>query len=128
PLHVHRRASRGRRRATRHGAFANEMIRTERFDGPATEWDAFASAQKGYTHFHRYGWRRVMQDVYGHDCIYVAARDERGALAGVLPLVRVKSMLFGHFLVSMPFLNYGGPLGTDEATRALVDEAVSMAN
>ena len=31
--------------------------------------------------------------------------------AGVLPLVRVRSALFGHYLVSMPFVNYGGPLG-----------------
>jgi FemAB-related protein (PEP-CTERM system-associated) len=41
--------------------------------------------------------------------------------------VRVKSVLFGHYLVSVPFVNYGGPLGSDEAVRALASHAVCMA-
>jgi len=36
-------------------------------------------------------------------------------------------VLFGHYLVSMPFLNYGGPLGDDDAVRALVTAAVDQA-
>jgi len=50
-----------------------------------------------------------------------------GAIEGVLPLVRVRSLLFGHYLVSMPFVNYGGPLGTPRALRALAAEAVGRA-
>jgi FemAB-related protein (PEP-CTERM system-associated) len=45
----------------------------------------------------------------------------------VLPLVRVKSLLFGDYLVSMPFVNYGGPLGSPEAVRALAHRAQEMA-
>ncbi len=52
---------------------------------------------------------------------------EAGTLVGVLPLVRVSSLLFGRYLVSMPFLNYGGPLGGPDAVRALVGEATAMA-
>lgn len=103
------------------------MTRVERFGGPATEWEAFARAQTGYTHFHRYAWREVMQEVFGHECIYLAARNDDGALEAVLPLVRVKSVVFGHYLVSMPFLNYGGPLGTSAGIRAVVDEALALA-
>jgi len=69
----------------------------------------------------------VMERVFGHECIYLAAYDDAGELAGVLPLVRVKSILFGHFLVSMPFLNYGGPLGSDEAIVALVAHSSEIA-
>jgi FemAB-related protein (PEP-CTERM system-associated) len=101
-------------------------MRVERFEGTESEWDAFATAQQGFTHFHRYRWRDVMKQVFGHECIYLVARSEKG-IEGVLPLVRVKSMLFGHYLVSMPFLNYGGPLGSDDAVRALTDEAVAVA-
>jgi FemAB-related protein (PEP-CTERM system-associated) len=64
--------------------------------------------------------------VFGHECIYLAAR-ENGQLAGVLPLVRVKSLFFGHYLVSMPFVNYGGPLGMDTAVIALVSHAANLA-
>lgn len=93
------------------------------FEGPRDAWDAFARGRPGWTHFHLHGWKRVIESVFGHECRYLAARDASGGLRGVLPLVRVQSALFGHYLVSMPFLNYGGPLGDDEAVRALVARA-----
>jgi FemAB-related protein (PEP-CTERM system-associated) len=69
----------------------------------------------------------LVREVHGHEVIALAARDDSGTLAGVLPLVRVRSLLFGHFLVSMPFVNYGGPLGSDDAVRALAAAAVELA-
>ena len=103
------------------------MLTVAPFEGPGGEWDSFARERPGYTHFHQWGWREVLHGVFGHDCIYLAAREGQGRLAGVLPLVRVKSALFGHYLVSMPFLNYGGPLGDDAAVKALAGEAVRIA-
>jgi FemAB-related protein (PEP-CTERM system-associated) len=103
-------------------------LRVERFVGPAAEWDAFARAQPGWTHFHQHAWKDLIGEVFGHECIYLDARDGLGQLAAVLPLVRVKSLLFGHYLVSMPFLNYGGPLGTDEGVRAVAAEACRLAD
>jgi len=97
------------------------------FTGPAAEWDAFVRRQAGWTHFHLFGWRTVFEKSYGHNGVYLAAHDSAGSLAGVLPLVRVRSPLFGHYLVSMPFVNYGGPLGSDDAVRALVAEARAIA-
>jgi FemAB-related protein (PEP-CTERM system-associated) len=97
------------------------------FEGTAGEWDGFARNQPGFTHCHRWGWKRVLGDVFGHDCLYLAAREAGGGLSGILPLVRVRSALFGHYLVSMPFLNYGGPLGDDTAIAALSAEAVRLA-
>ncbi|HKC81974.1 MAG TPA: FemAB family XrtA/PEP-CTERM system-associated protein [Gemmatimonadaceae bacterium] len=102
-------------------------VSVERFEGSEAEWDGFAREQRGYSHFHRLRWRSLIVKIFGHECIYLAARDERKALVGVLPLVRVRSVVFGHYLVSMPFLNYGGPLGNDAAINALVDEAVAIA-
>lgn len=102
-------------------------LHVERFSGSEAEWDSFASPQVGYTHFHRFRWKSVIERVLGHECTYLAARDSSGALAAVLPLVRVRSPLFGHYLVSMPFLNYGGPLGNSSAVAALVAEACELA-
>ncbi len=96
------------------------------FTGPAAAWDRFVRSVPGYTHFHLHGWKTVLERGFGHECLYLAAEQD-DALVGVLPLVRVKSRLFGHFLVSMPFLNYGGPLGSDEAVRALVTHARAIA-
>ena len=104
-------------------------MRVSHFTGADATWDEFVRAAPGWTHFHLIGWKSVIERVFGHECIYLAAYDDarEGALAGVLPLVRVKSMVFGHFLVSMPFLNYGGPLGDDAAVRALVSHATEIA-
>lgn len=95
--------------------------------GSGAGWDAFAEHQPGFTHFHRLGWRDVMTRTFGHECLYLEARTSAGDLAGVLPLVRVRSVLFGHYLVSMPFLNYGGPLGTAAAVGALAERAMAQA-
>jgi serine/alanine adding enzyme len=68
-----------------------------------------------------------MERVLGHECLYLTATTSNGTIEGVLPLVRVKSPLFGHFLVSMPFLNYGGPLGSDLAVQVLAQYATDLA-
>ena len=94
---------------------------------PAEEWDQFVRQAQGGTACHWSGWRPVLESVFGHECHYLAARSDDGQLAGVLPLVRVRSVLFGHYLVSMPYLNYGGPLGTPDAVRLLATHAEQMA-
>ena len=102
-------------------------LQLERNTTPAAEWDAFVRQAAGGTACHWAGWQRVLETVFGHECHYLAAREPGGPLRGVLPLVRVRSVLFGHYLVSMPYLNYGGPLGDDAAVRALAGRAVEMA-
>lgn len=97
------------------------------FAGTAAEWNAFVRQAPNSSHHHLYEWRGIMEREYGHECPYLAARDGAGALLGVLPLVRVRSALFGHYLVSMPFVNYGGPVGSDVAVRALAAAAARRA-
>ncbi len=103
-------------------------IAVERFAGDPEEWDRFVLTEPAATHFHRFAWSEVMRRGLGHQTVWLAARAAGdGRLAGVLPLVRVKSVIFGHYLVSMPFVNYGGPLGDPAVARALVEEAVRLA-
>ncbi|MEO6864332.1 MAG: GNAT family N-acetyltransferase, partial [Gemmatimonadaceae bacterium] len=109
-----------------------ETLTVGPYKGSAEAWDDFVRARGGarhYTHCHLYGWRPVMQQALGHDAPYLVALDDSsGAIRGVLPLVRIKSMLFGHFLVSVPFVNYGGPIGTPSAIGALLTYAARMAD
>lgn len=91
-------------------------------------WDAFVRSRPDWTHFHLSGWREVLERTFGHECLWLEDRDDDGALTGVLPLVRVKSPWFGHFLVSMPFLNYGGPLGPAGSVCRLAARAVELAD
>lgn len=68
-----------------------------------------------------------MEKALGHSCYYLTAVNDKGEIQAVLPLVTVKSKLFGHFLISVPFLNYGGPLGNDDGIKLLVDRASRIA-
>jgi serine/alanine adding enzyme len=103
-----------------------ESLRITAVEARDERWDRFVDAANGSTFCHLAGWREIMTDVLGHEAIYVAASDSAGAWRGVLPLVRVKSIL-GHFLLSLPFLNDGGPLGDDAAQLQLVEHAVAEA-
>lgn len=94
---------------------------------PTSDWDRFVHGAEGSTFCHLAAWREIMAEALGHEWIPLAAVDDDGAWRGVLPLVRVRSRFFGHRLVSLPFLNYGGPLGDAEACRHLVDAAVAEA-
>ena len=95
--------------------------------GDEARWERYVESAPAATFFHRAGWRRIMEEVFRHRTHYLVA--ERGpAIVGVLPLAEVKSVLFGHALVSLPFAVYGGPVADDAAaTRALVDAAVARA-
>lgn len=92
-----------------------------------TEWDAFVRPFPGATAYHCYGWKAVFAGSFGHPCYYLAALDDHGRWRGVLPLVHMRSRLFGNFLVSLPFVNYGGLLCDDaDAAAALLVEADNL--
>jgi FemAB-related protein (PEP-CTERM system-associated) len=95
--------------------------------GDADRWEAFVQRCPGATFFHRIGWREIIEDVFRHRTHYLIA-ERRGEVVGVLPLAEVKSLLFGHALVSLPFCVYGGPAANDpDADRVLIDAAVTLA-
>jgi serine/alanine adding enzyme len=71
------------------------------------EWEGFVAAKGDAAGYHAWDWQRVFEQAFGHRSVYLIAR--RGdAVAGVLPLVEIRSRLFGNTLTSLPFLNYGG--------------------
>jgi FemAB-related protein (PEP-CTERM system-associated) len=105
---------------------STESLRVVVVDALDDRWDRFVAAASGSSFCHLAGWRQIMTDVLGHEAVYLAAVDGNETWRGVLPLVRVRSIL-GHYLVSLPFLNDGGPLGDDTARRQLVEHAVAEA-
>jgi len=104
----------------------SDQLTVRPFDGETREWDLLVEGNPAATFCQLAGWRDVMTGVLGHECRYVVAVDENGGWHGVLPLVRVRGLL-GHYLLSMPFLNAGGPVGSAVAAQALAHHAVSEA-
>jgi FemAB-related protein (PEP-CTERM system-associated) len=93
----------------------------------AARWDAFVEDCPQATFFHRAGWQAVLSQVFRHQTHFLFAEID-GRIAGVLPLARVKSLLFGHSLVGLPFAVYGGAVGTHpEAVDALERHAQELA-
>jgi len=93
----------------------------------SARWDAFVLAHPQATFFHRSGWLRVIERVFGHTGLFLYAERD-GAIEGVLPLAEVKSRLFGHSVASLPFAVYGGVAAlNDEAASALEAEAEKLA-
>ncbi|OGP16659.1 MAG: hypothetical protein A2V21_305085 [Deltaproteobacteria bacterium GWC2_55_46] len=91
------------------------------------EWDSYVLAHPDSTFAHLYGWKEVIRRSYGHEPFYLEAWDQ-GRLSGVLPLVQIKSRLFGRQMASMPYLDTGGCLADSiEATRELVNAARELA-
>ncbi len=85
-------------------------------------WDAFVQAHDAGTAFHLTAWGRAIHRTFGHGIHYLAAY--RGAeLAGVLPLIHVKSRLFGNALISNAFAVYGGPLADGQDAHDVLDAA-----
>ena len=67
-----------------------------------TDWDRFVLAQPQASFFHRSAWRHVAARVFGHRPHFLSL-GEGAAMRAVLPLIEVKSALFGHALVSNAF-------------------------
>lgn len=92
------------------------------------KWEAYVASSASSTLYHRIGWKAVIERSFGHRTYYLLTVDEQGAVAGVLPLVHLNSLLFGSFLVSLPYCTYGGLCADGEEPRTLLlNEAIAIA-
>lgn len=80
------------------------------FDVEQTQdWAEFEPPRQ--TLYHDLRWRTVFADTMHRELAYVSARGPDQQLVGILPLCITRSRLFGHYGCSLPYVNYGGPLG-----------------
>lgn len=87
----------------------------------SANWDRFVATCPDATFFHRAGWKRVIEQSFGHGCHFIFA-EEAGDITGVLPLVHVKTRLFGNSLISTGFTVGGGPAVTSNAALTALDQ------
>lgn len=98
-------------------------------DHEASTWDAYVESHQGASLYHLFSWKRIIGQAFGHRCRYYAARDAQNQLKGVLPLVHLKSRLFGNYAVSVPFFNYGGAIADNpHVEQTLLAHASSEAS
>lgn len=90
------------------------------------KWDAYVE-RAGVSLYYNSKWRHLIKKIFGHDSYYLFAVNEEDEIIGILPLIRQKSILFGDYLVSMPYFNYGGPIGDSiQVENQLIEETEKL--
>lgn len=87
----------------------------------APAWDRFVDHHPQGTFFHRAAWATVLSRSFRHRAMF-AFTERDGDITGVLPLVQVKTALFGNTVISTPFCVYGGPLWIDDESAIALNE------
>jgi FemAB-related protein (PEP-CTERM system-associated) len=109
-------------------AGGNSAITVKRFKSvDAEKWDHFVFSSPDATFFHLAAWKTIIETAFRHRAYYFYA-EKKGELKGVLPLIHLRSVLFGNGLISLPFCAYGGIMAQSEKARiALEEEAIALA-
>lgn len=105
------------------------MIRTEAIEwtGAPSDWNSYVAASGAASPYHSAEWQEILSRSFGHRSRIVVARAD-GKVCGVLPLVEMRSAMFGHFLVSLPFVDYGGIVAeSPRVETALAEAAIAVA-
>jgi serine/alanine adding enzyme len=90
-------------------------------------WDAYVSMAAPDRLYHRWAWLDIIKGTFGHEAYRLSATED-GTIHGVLPLMSIRSRLFGNCLVSIPFSSYGGVLAVrDDARHMLMNSAIELA-
>jgi len=96
------------------------MIKT--LDNASIEqWDEFVENSSSATFFHKAGWKDVIEKAFGHKTYFLYTEDQ-GKITGILPLVHIKSFLFGNSLSSCAFCVYGGIVADNKETYQELDK------
>lgn len=94
-------------------------------------WDDYVVRHPEGTLFHLINWKDVIEQTFGHKSLYLLAinpKNPTNPIVGILPLFRIKSLLFGNYLVSMPFAEIGGVLANDHnVEKRLLAQAIKIA-
>ena len=94
----------------------------ELLPGEDARWDSYVREHPDGSFFHLSGWRRVVEETFGHEPLFLVCEQGR-SWAGVLPVFGVKSWFIGRQLISAPYGVYGGVLARDEEAQQLLIDA-----
>jgi Acetyltransferase (GNAT) domain len=73
------------------------------------DWDRFVVSHPDFSFFHGAAWAEVLSKTYGHKPLYLRCSHD-GELAGLVPMMEVRSPLTGRRGVCLPFTDFCGPL------------------
>jgi FemAB-related protein (PEP-CTERM system-associated) len=83
-------------------------------ESPPPQWDEYVEQHSQGKIYHLNAWNDIVRDTFKHSIRYLII-NKQDEIQGILPLTEFQSLLFGKFSVSLPFINYGGPLVTESS-------------
>lgn len=90
-------------------------------------WDNYVTISPSAAISHLWGWKNVMEKGLGHKPIYLIAKEGDKAV-GILPMVLVKTWWNARYLISLPWIDYGGICAdSPEVTASLHKRASEIA-
>jgi FemAB-related protein (PEP-CTERM system-associated) len=125
---------------------SNPVITIRKYtEADKNNWDYYVMQHSQSTIFHLTRWKKVIEKTFGHKSHYLMAVQAASSppsfqasqhpglpvsqpkVTGILPLFRIKSYFFGHYLISVPFAELGGPLADNEIIeQQLVEKAIEL--
>lgn len=74
-------------------------------------WDNYVEKHPEGKLYHLSAWATLIKETFGHENYYFYSSTPDQKIDGLIPLIRLKSRLFGDYFVSQPYFNYGGAIG-----------------
>lgn len=86
-------------------------------------WNEFVTSTPNAYVYDLWEWGDVLCKTYNYNRYYLAVKCGKDVV-GILPLIYIRSRIFGNKLVSLPFCEYGGPLVKEGVWRSTTDISV----
>ncbi len=97
---------------------------TEKFE---SQWKDYLEKNSSVSFAHQIEWKAILEKSFKQKPFYLMAVD-KDQIVGILPLFYYSSLLFGEFLISLPWLDYGGAYADSiEIQEKLIDKAIEIA-
>ena len=85
------------------------------------QWSQFLFEIEAHSTYHRYEWLQALSEYSNFEIFLFVLKVDNKIVAGV-PMLFMKSLLFGKCMVSVPYVNYGGMLAhSNELTMILLE-------
>jgi serine/alanine adding enzyme len=76
-------------------------------------WNKYAAQHRQSTYCHRWEWQDIFRKSFKAKPYYYLA-ESNNKIVGIFPVIYMKSLLFGRYMISLPWLDYGGPVADSE--------------
>lgn len=91
------------------------------------KWDDFVDNHPDGKFYHLFRWKTLIEETFRLKSFYFYTM-ENDVISGILPTFLSKSLIFGRYITSIPFFNYGGILAKDDLSKKmLIEEASKIA-